>query len=307
MGMIMTFDPGKSDSTLYDEAYAPALEAFQASFKGVVIESVDPLVITSYTDAYQLDAENFGFSWWPNYGQGPAAWHNLTPAILGEQAGEIALTNDKASLLEVEWTNFIDGPTLDVQKKYLDEASANSTIPFAPTLGEYVTADEASARFANLSTWVADHGHFWIGTGPFYLDQVFTTEGNAVLKRNENFPDSADKWSRFSQPRIALAELSGDGQVVIGQEASFDVTVTFQGEAYPSSDIAGVKYLVFNSNGDLVATGDAELIAEGSYSITLGTDVTSGLAEGSNKIEVAVVSNAVSIPSFAALEFVTVK
>ncbi|HCK64872.1 MAG TPA: ABC transporter substrate-binding protein, partial [Anaerolineae bacterium] len=52
MGMIMTFDRGKPESALYDEGYAPTLDAFLASFKGVQIESTDPLVISTYTDAY---------------------------------------------------------------------------------------------------------------------------------------------------------------------------------------------------------------------------------------------------------------
>jgi peptide/nickel transport system substrate-binding protein len=310
MGMIMTWDPGKAESSLYDEAYVPSLEAFLASFKAVQIESTDPLVITSYTDAYQLDAENFGLSWFPAgtvYSYGPGAWHNLTPAIMAEVAGEMAFTVDKAGAKEIEWTNFVAGPTLEIQKKYLDQATAENYIPFAPTLGEYITADEAAARYANLGNWYGEKGHFWIGTGPMYLDAVFPVEGNVVLKRNENYPDLADKWDRFAAPKIAVTEISGDGQVIVGQEASFDVTVTYNNEAYPADEIGGVKYLVFNSNGDLVATGDAEFVADGQYSFTLGADVTGGLEAGANRIEVAVVSKVVSIPSFATFEFVSVK
>ena len=312
MGMIMTFDPGKPESGLYDEAYVPTLETFQQTFKGVQIESTDPLVISTYTDSYALDAETFGLSWYPangaTYTQGPGAWHNLAPAVLAEQAGEIAFSNDKATAKTVEWTSLIDGPTLEIQKKYLDQALADGTIPFAPTMSEFVTADEAKARYENLSKWFTDHGHFWLGTGPFFLDKVFTAEGNAVLKRNENFPDLADKWSRFSAPKIATVDLSGDGQVTSGQEATFDVFVTDpSGQPYPAAELSGVKYLVFNANNELVASGDAESVADGQYSVTLGPDVTSGLEAGANRIEVAVTSNLVSIPSFASFEFVTVK
>jgi len=307
MGMILTFDPGKEASGLYDEAYVPGLEAYMATFKGVQIESTNPLVISTYTDSYALDAETFGSSWWPNYGYGPGAWHNLTPAIMAESAGEIAFTTDKAGVKEVEWTNFIDGPTLEVQKKYLDQATAESFIPYAATLGQYITADEAKARYENLAKWFGDHGHFWIGTGPFYLDKVFTTEGNLVLKRNENFPDLADKWALFSQPKVGLAEISGDGQVMVGQEANFDVFVTYNNEAYPANELASVKYLVFNGNNELVATGDAEFVSDGQYKVTLGADVTGKFEAGANKVEVAVVSKLVSIPAFASFEFVTVK
>jgi peptide/nickel transport system substrate-binding protein len=311
MGMIMTFDRGKAESGLYDEGYVPGLDAFLASFKGVQIESTDPLVISTYTDAYALDAETFGFSWYPansiTYTQGPGAWHNLTPSILAESAGELAFSQEKAAAAEVEWVNFIAGPTLEIQKKYLDQAAAEGYIPFAATMGQYVTAEEAAARYANLDAWYADKGHFWIGTGPMILDQVFTVEGNIVLTRNENFPDLADKWAGFSEPRIAVVDVSGAGQVTAGQEAVFDVTITFNGEAYPADDLVSVKYLVFDSNNQLVATGEADFVADGQYTVTLPADLTGGFDAGSNKIEVAVASKVVSIPSFGSFEFVTVK
>jgi len=311
MGMIMTFDRGKPESALYDEGYAPTLDAFLASFKGVQIESTDPLVISTYTDAYALDAETFGFSWYPansvTYSQGPGAWHNITPSVLAETAGELAFSQEKAAAAELEWVNFIDGPTLEIQKKYLDQAAAEGYIPFAPTMSEYVTAEEAAARYANLDAWFADKGHFWIGTGPMILDQVFTVEGNIVLKRNENFPDLADKWAGFSEPKIAVVDVSGAGQVTAGQEAVFDVTVTFNGEAYPADELSTVKYLVFDSNNQLVATGEADYVADGQYTVTLPADLTGGFDAGANKIEVAVASKVVSIPSFGAFEFVTVK
>lgn len=312
MEMIMLFDTATPESAIYDETLVPGLDAFKASFRGVQIESTDPLVISTYTDAYALDAETFGFSWYPADGggfftQGAGAWHNLTPAVLAESNGEIAFTVDKATALEVEWTNFIDGPTLDIQKTYLAQAQSEGFIPYAATLGEFITAEEAAARYANLTAWVEEHGHFAIGTGPFYLDSVFTTEGNAVLKRNENFPDFADKWSRFSQPAVAVVDVSGDGQVTAGQEAAFDVFVSFNDQPYAGADIDSVKYLVFNSNNELVASGDAEFVADGQYAVTLGADMTSGFEAGANRIEVAVVSKLVSIPSFSSFEFVTVK
>lgn len=307
MGMILNFDRSKPESANYDEASAPGLEAFMATFKGVQIESTNPLVISTYTDGYGLDAEAFGFSWWPVYGQTEGAWHTVTPGLMGEAAKEIAFSTDLATALGVEWTNMVAGPTLEIQKKYLDQALAESYIPYAATLGSYVTADEAKARYENLSKWYGDHAHFWVGTGPFYLDQAFPTEGNLVLKRNENYVDLANKWDRFSAPKLATTDLSGEGQVVAGQEAMFDVTVTYENEPYAAADIETVKFLVFNANGDLVTKGDAEFVADGQYSVKLGSDVTGGLEAGSYKLEVAVVSKVVSIPSFAAFEFVAVK
>ena len=136
---------------------------------------------------------------------------------------------------------------------------------------------------------------------------MFTTEGQAVLKRNENYPDLADKWARFSAPKVGVVDVSGDGQVTAGQEAVFDVFVTFNNEPYPADEIELVKYLVFDANGELASSGDAELVSDGQYVVTLGPDITNALEAGSSRIEVAVASKLVSIPFFSSFEFVTVK
>ncbi|HKI54023.1 MAG TPA: hypothetical protein VJ987_07840, partial [Anaerolineales bacterium] len=213
----------------------------------------------------------------------------------------------KAGALEVEWMSMISGPSLDILKKYLDQAQSEAYIPYAATLGDYITADEASARYAALQDFYAEHNHFWVNTGPFVLDKVFPVEGTLTLKRNENYTDPADKWERFSVPRIAEVELDGAGQIQSGTEATFDVFVSFEGEPYANADISEVKYLLFNATGELVASGDAEAAGEGQFQVVLSSDLTSQLESGSNKLEAIVVPSVVSIPSFASYEFVTTK
>ncbi len=92
----------------------------------------------------------------------------------------------------------------------------------------------------------------------------------------------------------------------IGEEATFEVTVTYKDEPYPAAEIGEVKYLIFDSESNLITTGTAELVEDGKYQVVLGSDVTGKLEAGSNSIEVAVTSLVVSIPSFAKMEFVTV-
>jgi peptide/nickel transport system substrate-binding protein len=314
MNMIQVFDQAKPESAIYDEASVGATEGFLSHFKGVRIVSTSPLVIETYDDSYQLDAELIvsqnqvypNPTWWPQYAYGEGAWHTLALGILAESNKELAFSTDKAGALKVEWTSFISGPSLEILKKYLDQATADKYIPYAPTLGQYITADEAAARYANLAKWYGEHGHFWVNTGPFFLDKVYPVEGTLTLTRNPDYPDLADKWSRFSEPKIAAVELDGAGQVKSGDEAQFDVFVTFKGAPYANADIAQVKFLLFNSKGELVGSGDAEAVTEGQYQVNLPADLTSKLEAGASKIEVVVVPNVVSIPSFASLEFVTI-
>jgi peptide/nickel transport system substrate-binding protein len=228
MGMIMTFDPGTEGSAIYDESQAGTLESFKSVFKGFKIVSTDPLVVEYYRDGFQLDAEWNVSTLWPTYAYGEAPWHTLAIANMADAAGELAYSADKADANEIEWTSFIGGPSLEILKAKLDQSAAESLIPYAATLGQYISAEEAAARYANLAAWYDAQGHFWVGSGPYYLDQAFLVEKTATLKQFADFPDLSDRWARFGEPKVADVEIDGAGQVTIGAEAAFDVFITFE-------------------------------------------------------------------------------
>ncbi len=309
MMWILQFDQAKPESAVYDEAQAPGLASFLSAFKGVRFTSTDPVTIEYYTDNWSLDAETAIsnlITAWPYYSQGQGAWHNMAIGLLAEEKGLAAFTSAKATVLgEVERLNYISGPTVDILNTELTEAAAAAYLPYAPTMSQYVSADEVAARYANLQEWFRRRGHFWIGTGPFFLQRAFPVEGTVILERNPDFPDPADKWARFAAPAIAVVEVDGPGRVTIGDEATFDVFVDFADAPYPAADIDSVKYLVFDATGNLVSTGEADAVEDGLYSVTLASDATSGLEAGSNRLEVVVVSKLVALPSVASFQFVT--
>ena len=310
MSMIEGFDPGKPESSIYDESLALSIDAGLVSFKGYRITSTDPLTIESYTDAYVSDAELNVAPLWPQspFGlSGENAWTVLAISNLAEAAGELAFTQDKADNAEIENTSWVGGPSLEILAKYLDQAAAESYIPFEPTLGQYVSKEEADQRYANLKQWFEDHGHFWVGTGPYYLDQVFVTEKSLVLKNFGDFPDLADRWSVFSEPKLATTVLDGPGQVTAGSEAVFDVTVNFKNTPYLLVDIARVKYILYDATGTVVSVGDATAVDDGQYQVTLSAEETSKLPTGSARLEVAVVPIPVAVPSFTSIDFVAVQ
>jgi len=314
MWFIMQFDTAKEASAIYDESAVSGFETFLPDFKGLRITSTDPFTVEYYTDTFQLDAENnitLFSTMWPTYGtnmgRGPndAPWSMIAVSNLAEAAGELAYSIDKADANEVEWMNWIDGPSLEVLSRYLDQAESETYIPYEPTLGQYLTAEEAAARYANLKAWFAKYGHFLVGDGPYILDKVFSVEKTLTLVQNPDFVDLSDKWARFSAPKVADVEVDGEGRVTIGQEAVFDVYVDYQGEPYPGDEIAEVKYLLFDATGAVADTGVAEFVADGQYTVTLSADTTSKLEAGSNKLQVVVISKLVSTPTFAPFEFVT--
>lgn len=310
MGMIMTFATGTEGSPLFDESQVAVLESFRSTFKGFKMTSTDPLTFELYSDTWFMDAEanavNFRAAFWPEYGYGQASWHMMAVATMAEEAQELAFTADKSTTLEVEWMNFIGGPSLGVLSKNLDKAYNESYIPFEPILGEYITAEQAQQRYFNMKTWFGDHGHFWVGTGPFYLDAVYLVEKTLTLKHNPYYVDDAGKWDIFSAPKIATAEIDGPGIVAIGTEATFDVYLNDpDGNAYPGDEVDEVKYILFDATGAIVEVAPAVFVSDGYYTITLSAETTGALAAGSNKIEIVAVVIPVSIPGSGTFEFVT--
>jgi peptide/nickel transport system substrate-binding protein len=307
MRLIFIFDQAKEASPIFDESQAPNLDSFLSVFKGMRVVSTDPYVFEFYTDQFQLDAEVHAFTadYWPNYVYGEAPWHTIAIAALAEENGELAFSADKADGAGIEWTSFIGGPSLEILNTYLTQATEQSYIPYAPTMSQFITPEEAATRYANLAAWYADRGHFWVGTGVYTLGKVFLTEKTGTLLRNPDYPDLANRWLVFGEPRIAEVELDGPGQVTIGQEAVYDVFVTFNGEPYPADDIKEVKVLLYDATGEVVYTALADVSSDGQYTATLPADVTSNLEAGANRLEVAVVPLVVAVPTFASVEFVT--
>ncbi|NMC47185.1 MAG: ABC transporter substrate-binding protein [Chloroflexi bacterium] len=307
MGMIMTFDRADTESAIYDPQAEPNLLPFLETFKGMKIVSTDPLVIEYYSDSYELDAELDVLPTFMTYTYtfGEGAWDVIAIANMAEAAGELAYSTDKAGTEEIEQTSFVGGPSLEILAKYLDQAIEENYIPYEATLGQYITPEEATARYESLKAWYAEHNNFWLGTGPYYLDEAFLTEKSLVLKHFDEYPDSADRWSNFGEPKIAEVEIDGPGQVVIGEEATFNVMVTFNDEAYPLDEIKLVKFLLYDAENKMVLVAEAEPVEDGLYSVVLSADTTAALEAGSNKLEVAVVPFTVSQPTFASVEFVT--
>lgn len=304
-GMIMTFDRAKPESAIYDAQAEPQFLPFQENFRGFKIVSTQPLVIEYYSDTYTLDAELNIPLMFPTYTFGEGSWDTMAVANAAEAGGELAYSVDKALEKEIEQTSFIGGPSLEILAKYLDQAIADKAIPYAPTMSAYLTADEAVARYEALKAWYGEHNNFMVGTGPYFVDQAFLTEKTLTLKHFADYPDLADRWANFGEPKLATVELDGPGQVKIGEEATFDVFVTFNDAAYPAAEIKQVKFLLYNAQGEIVKVAEAVAVEDGKYSVVLDTATTAALEAGSNKLEVAVVPFTVSQPTFASVEFVT--
>jgi peptide/nickel transport system substrate-binding protein len=307
MPNIVLYDRGDKNSPIYDESAGPYLDSVKTYSKGFRITSTNPLTIESYSDRYYSDAELNVVSGWPNSPiglSGENSWDVLAISDMAEAAGELAYSADKADAKKIEQMSWIGGPSLDILAKHLDEAIAAGTVPYPNALGQYLTVDQAKARYNSLKAWYGVHKHFFLGTGPYYVDKAFLTEKTITLKNNGWFTDASDRWAKFASPKLANVTLEGPDKVKVGDKATFKVTVTTKGSPYAKADIAQVKYLLYDSAGAVIKVGEATATGDGLYEIVLEADVTSKLVAGSDKIEVAVVPIPVAIPAFTSLDFV---
>ena len=186
LGIILSFDRAKPESALYDEAAVSGYNSFMSHFRGVKVITDNPtypLIIETYSTLFTLDAEIGVSTWFPYYAQGPGFWHVLALGIMAEANKELAFSSAKSKLLGVEWTNLIDGPSLPILAKYLDEILITGALPYAPVLDEYITQGEVAERMGNLFNWYSTMGHMWVANGPYYLAQFDAVAKNILLKK----------------------------------------------------------------------------------------------------------------------------
>jgi hypothetical protein len=152
--------------------------------------------------------------------------------------------------------NFIAGPSLDILENQLIAAASENYIPYAPTLSNYITAGEATTRWTNLTTWYNAKGHFWLGTGPFYLESADPAIPTLTLNRFAEYPDPADKWDYFVQPPTLTINYPS------GAPGSY---LNLTGDNYPPNQTATI-YL------NDITLGTAPISASGTFTFTLTTE-----------------------------------
>ncbi len=312
IGWILTHERASPESPLFDASLVPAFELFRKSYDGFRIASRDPLVLEVYGGPVFPDAEVLAGSRMPGLrgtsgiANISAPWHTLALAIRAESQGELALSSTKADLQRIEWTNLVDGPSVQILRRHLDQARASNYLPFSRALEPFVEPGEVQARYAALDRWYAERGHFWVGDGPYYLHAVHAVEGSVVVRASPYYREPANKWLRFDTPRIPAVDIDGPMITPLGEPAVFDIDVRFDAKPYPDSDIEQVQYLLFDGNGELAASGSATAVGAGRWQVALEAARLDALGVGGNRLDVAVIARPVALPTFASHEFAIV-
>ena len=308
MHLILRFDRAKPESAIYDSQAENAFNVFMDAFRGFRIVSTEPLVVEWYSNNYSGDAElSAYFTLWPNYDFAESSWPQMAMMNRTEADGLAVYTDVKANDLELEQISLIGGPTLENLTTSLDALIAEEFVPYEATLGQYLSKEQAVTRYEALKAHYATTGNYWQGTGPYYLKSVDLNGKSLVLAHFDLYTDSALRWAVYAEPRIADIEIETPGQVMAGEEAIFDVYVTFNGEPYMNDEIKQVKFIVYDATNTIIFIDNAVAEEDGHYLVTLTPELTEQLGEGANKLEIAVVPYVVAQPTLTSVEFVSAK
>ncbi|MDK2372135.1 MAG: ABC transporter substrate-binding protein [Candidatus Korarchaeota archaeon] len=221
---ILQFERADPKSPWYDESSVPNFEVYRENFVAWRIVGLEPLKIEYYVNEVQLDAEIIAadYTLWPDM-----PWHTIAIGMLAEKNREAAFSSSKADKLDVEWMNYIAGPSLKILEKYLNEAYDEGYIPFKNFMEKYVTTAEAKRRYKLYKEFYEKYGHFWVGDGPYYLEKVDAVAHTALLKAVRLLPYTIEKPARFlSEFMIYPFEIVAFG---------FDKSIVWK--YYPAADI----------------------------------------------------------------------
>lgn len=303
-----SMDTGKPESPYYDASTTSTYEANWAVFKGIKVISVHPLVYDLYVDGIALDAEVIAYnnmSWmWFTYGFGTQSWHNMALGLISEARGLAAFSQPKATEKGVDWLSYAAGPTLTQMAANLVEAQMTNFLPYPKALGKYVTQEEIFARYNNLSKFMAQYGHMYLGTGPYFVKTFDPLASIIVLNRFAGYAFDLDRFLVFAEPKLAELKITGPATVAIGSQAVFNVAVTFKGEAYPKNEMNTVGYIVINAAGQIAFSGDAVITGDGAATITLSAADTAKLGAGSCRLEVIGTVKPAALMSTAYVTFI---
>jgi len=170
---IIDFEQADPDSPIYDESSLPEFESEMGPKKGMRIVSEHPLVIEYYTNYITREAEyiyatavdRIGIN---NHIYPQLPWQAMAIGIMAEEKGLLAFSADKSEELDIEWMNYLGGPSKAILEDMLEEAIETGYVPFEDFVVDYLTTEEITTRYQNLKNWYEDKGHFWVGSGSHY-------------------------------------------------------------------------------------------------------------------------------------------
>jgi len=274
------------DDKQYESAYSAKIEGNIDELKGWIVH--DDGTITAYFDYNFPPSEaRVASRGIPDFTasavNGPVvmqSWDIFEAIALlvtgGSQSGiQYSISSDSEYEIDV----IVPDHVADIKAK-LKEMYEEGHVP--ASLKGRITAEEAKKRYKASIDFIEEHGHAYIGNGPFVLNEYDSETNFMELTANRDWPWSAQHWlDKFAVPRIVINNISLPTIVPAGKD--FEIEVDLSKVVYPNvtpkqADSGVVTVYI----GELKGI-DAQVTDEGSFKIRVPGSKTTEL-EGTKEI-----------------------
>ena len=263
--------------------------------KGIVIDSDDTM--TLYLD-YNHPMSDLRIAAWFNdlYREMGLIFPTLPWEILeamsrvvaeGGKSGESYAFMQKEG---VEWLDLLVKAHVTDLRSALVEMKENNYVP--PAVKGFISPEEAKERYDAAISWIDEHDHAVISSGPFYVESYSPVGPYLDLRafRDPTYPFTPDTWpTRMAVTSLELTKI--DAPVVSVRGIDIPVKIHASEKVYPIDELTPategfVTVTLRDPTGD-VFSERATLLEPGLFGVTIPGDLTKDLAEGSYTLMVS--------------------
>jgi peptide/nickel transport system substrate-binding protein len=267
-----------ADDKMYDESIASQYQSLLPITKGIVLNKdgsynlffdfnwMDKSYIAG-SGALQLDVKA------ANPGRQTVVEWPITEALAkivveGSKSGEVYSFSSDGASTEVDV--IVQKCVGDIKAKLQDMIAAK----YVPvSIKQWVTADQAVARYKNAIAFIEKYGHAYISNGPFFISKIDNVSNSIELTANRDYPIKSDWLPKLLATTITRID---DVKVPATAQRSKDtkIAVTVSAVSYPN-DIAKAAdakakvtvTMVMPDNSEKVYT--AKFVKDGAFEATL--------------------------------------
>ncbi len=216
-------------------------------------------------------------------------WNLIVLMEEGVKRGLAAFSQEEAKRRRVPWLDLVRDKTLKERLAALvEEFKRQGYVPVP--LKDFVTPDQARARWTALKQFYDKHGHFLVTNGPYQLAKW--TPDAVVLQafRDPSYPLGLGSFNQYAIPRRAYVTKAEVREGRLEIQAEVEKIFTFQ-RSYkivrealrpqPPGEVAAelpvFSYLVVSPSGDVVEAGTARYGDPGVFTVEFNAKLKPGL------------------------------
>ncbi|MCX7656770.1 MAG: hypothetical protein N2Z76_09625 [Treponemataceae bacterium] len=283
----------------YDEAFAAQYQPALAASKGIVLNR-NGTFTTYYDFNWPMDLDRVAASGVVSPKAGNPGRQTLVPfeiyealaklVVEGSQSGTMYSFKSDEAVTEVDVIN--PKCVADIKAKLQDFVKTR----YVPdSIKQWITADQAVARYNGAIKFIDTYGHAYISNGPFFISKVDYNANYIELSAFRDYPYKSDYFPKlFTTTMTRIDNIKIPANVKRTEDAKIDITVSEV--AYPtdtakagSNKVTVTLTLVKADNSEIVYNG--RFVSNGNFQVTIPAKDLGTLRPGSYTIVIQSVLN----------------